>query len=50
MTWQENLFNNLIVVGILLALGLIIYCRVTNKTLTDVFQEIRGMFEAPEYE
>ena len=48
--WQENLFNNLLVAGILLTLAVIIYCRVTNKTLTDVFQEVRAMFEPPELE
>lgn len=48
--WQENLFSNLLVVGILLALGVIIYCRVTHKSLTDVFLEIKAMSAPQEYE
>lgn len=40
MTWQENLFQNLLVVGILLFIGLIIYCKVKNKTFIDVYYEI----------
>ena len=50
MTWQQNLFNNLLVIGILLGLTIIIYCKVTKKTLTDVFQEIRLMTSPEEYE
>jgi len=46
--WQENLFNNLLVVAILLTLGIIVYCRVTNKTLLDVFQEVKAMLEPQE--
>ena len=46
--WQENLFNNLLVVGILLSLGVTIYCKVTKKSLTEVFQEVMGIFNPPE--
>jgi hypothetical protein len=38
--WQENLFNNLLVAFILIALFAIIYCKVTNKTITDLLKEI----------
>lgn len=37
--FQENLFNNLLVVGILVALGVIIYCKVTKKTAREVWEE-----------
>ena len=41
MTWQENLFNNLLVAGILATLSAIIYCKVTNRTLVDLFKELK---------
>jgi hypothetical protein len=41
----ENLFNNLLVVGILFAVFTIIYCKVTNKTLRDMIMEIREGFK-----
>jgi len=39
--WQENLFNNLIVVFVLLSLFIIIYCKVTHKTLLDIIKELK---------
>ena len=43
------LFDNLLTVFILLILALIIYLRVTNKTLPEFFREIREiMSEAKE--
>ena len=48
--WQQNLLNNLIVVSILLALGVIIYCKVTNKSLLDVFKEVKAMMNPVENE
>lgn len=39
--WQENLFSNLLVVTIFLTLGLMIYCKVTKKTLIELIKEIR---------
>jgi len=47
MVWQENLFQNLLTVGILLAMALFVYCRITNKTLVDLIKEIREITEAP---
>lgn len=41
--WQQNLFSNLLVVVVLTILGLMVYCKVTNKTLMDI---IRGIKEA----
>ena len=35
------LFDNLLVAGILISLVIIIYCKVTKKTLFDVIREIR---------
>jgi hypothetical protein len=40
--WQENLLNNLLVIGILFAIFIILYCKIRNKTIGDVFREIRG--------
>ncbi len=44
----NNLFSNLLVVTILLFLGTIIYLRVTNKSLTDLFREIKEIFSGGE--
>ena len=38
--WQENLFSNLLVVGILLIGFILIYCKIKDKTLLEVFEEI----------
>jgi len=48
-TWQQNLFSNLLVIFILLALFIIIYCKIKGQTLLDIF---RGLKEAmsPEIE
>jgi len=43
-TWQENLFNNLLVSGILIGLLVIIYCKVRNQTLLDVIKDIKEGF------
>jgi len=42
MTWQNNLMSNLIVFFVLGSLVVIIYCRVTGKTLKDLILDIRG--------
>jgi len=47
MTWKENLFQNLLTVVILLVLGIIIYCKITGKTLGDLISEIREAFASP---
>lgn len=41
MAWQENLFSNLLVVGILLALFIIVYCKMKNITLPELIKEIK---------
>jgi len=43
MVFGENLFDNILTVGILLALGLIVYLRVAKKTLIEFFSEIREL-------
>jgi len=47
--WQENLFSNLLVTFILVALGLVIYCKIAGKTLIDLIKEIKEA-TAPELE
>jgi len=44
----SSAFSNLLVIGILLSLGTIIYCRVKNKTLVDVFREIKEIINPDE--
>ncbi len=41
MTWSENLLNNLLVIFILLSLIIIIYSKITNKTLPEIIKEIK---------
>ncbi len=45
MISAENLFSNLLTVGILLILGLIIYLKSTNKTLVELISDMREGFE-----
>ena len=40
--WQQNLINNLIVFLVLGSIAVIIYCKVSKKTLTDLIRDIRG--------
>jgi len=42
-SWQEGLFGNLLVVFILASLFIIIYSKLKNKTLLEIFEEFRGM-------
>lgn len=37
-------FQNILTLLILIGLFIVIYCRVTNKTLTDIFWEIKEIF------
>ena len=45
-----SLFDNLITVFVLVTLALIIYLRVTNKTLVDFFREIREIISESQEE
>lgn len=45
--WQENLFSNLLVVAVLGTLGLMIYCKVTGKTVVEIIKEIREAINEP---
>ena len=47
MVWKENLFQNLLTSGILLSLALIVYCKVTRKTLTELIVEVREAMATP---
>jgi len=48
--WQENLFNNLLVLGIFVSLAVIIYCKIKNKDLIDVYKEAKEIVSPTEYE
>ncbi len=39
-----TIFDKLIVIAILGTLGVVFYCRIMNKTLADLFREVREMF------
>lgn len=41
MTWSENLMQNLLTIGILGSLVIIVYAKITKKTLGDMIREIR---------
>ena len=44
MTWGENLFQNVLTVGILGSLVLIVYLKYTKKTFGELIREIRDFF------
>jgi len=39
--WQENLFSNLLVAGVLIALFIIIYCKIKDVTFMELMKEIK---------
>jgi len=39
--WQSNLFQNLIVIFVLLALAIIVYAKVSGKTLPEIIKDIK---------
>lgn len=41
-------FDNIITIFILLSLFILVYCKLTNKTLTDLYREIRDIFREQE--
>jgi len=45
--WQENLFSNLLTVGVLGSLFIIVYCKIRNQTLYDIIREVRQGFTEP---
>jgi len=47
MAWRENLFQNLLTLGILLALGITVYCKIAKKTLTELIIQIREAMATP---
>lgn len=48
MTWQQNLFNNLLVISILFSLAVIVYTKVKGITLIDFVKEIKGVVSPEE--
>jgi len=44
---MSALFDNLLTIFILLSLFIIIYCKIANKTLVDIFREIREAISPP---
>jgi len=45
--WQNNLFDNLIVVGVLTTLALIVYAKVRNQSISDIIKDIRMALTEP---
>jgi len=39
--WQQNLFNNLLVLIILGAIVLVAYCKITKKTVKEIIMELK---------
>lgn len=50
MTWQQNLFSNLLVIFILLTLAIVMYCKLKDKTLLEFFKEIKEILDPIEDE
>jgi len=48
MVWQQNLLNNLLVIGILLTIFAIIYCKLKKITMVEMFKEIREIINPME--
>lgn len=44
MAWQDNLLSNLLVLFILFALFVIIYCRMKNVTLLQLIKDLKEAF------
>jgi len=45
-----TLFDNLIAVFVLLCLALIVYLRVTNRTLLEFYRDVRGIMDESQEE
>lgn len=43
MGWQENLLQNLLVIFILIAIVIIVYCKVKNITFIELFKQIKEL-------
>ena len=39
--WQENLFSNMLVAFILISLVVIVYLKVTKKTIPEFIRELK---------
>lgn len=48
MTWAaENLFQNILSLGVLFFLFLIIYMKIRGRTFLDLMRDIRDLFSGP---
>jgi len=47
MVWKENLIQNILSFSIIVTLGIVIYCKLTKKTLMEFIIEIREAFSKP---
>jgi len=45
--WQDNLINNLLVVGILTTLFTVVYCKITGKKFMDLIRELKETMADP---
>jgi len=43
-----TVFDSLVVILVLVGLGILAYCKLTSKTLLDVFREIKEMISPTE--
>jgi len=48
MTWQNNLFSNLLVFFIMASLIIIIYCKIKDRTLAEFFLEVKELLSPKE--
>ena len=48
--WQDNLLNYAIVITVLLALFIVIWCKVKNQSLTEMIRDLREAMSPPEIE
>ena len=43
--WRENLFSNLLVLFILIALFIIVYCKIKDVTFMELIKSVREGFK-----
>ena len=48
--WQDNLLNYVIVITILGALFVIIWCKIKGQSLPELIRDIREAMSPPEFE
>lgn len=45
MAWQENFLSNLLALGIIVTLGIIIYCKIKGITFIELIKSIKETSE-----